>query len=198
LQHFVAGVKATILVGEMVEEVHVEVSVHVIIEEEGLGAEAGEVEAVGSGFVFVEGHAVFVYALADEQLVMAVEGLMVADPADVDIQEPIVIDVHDGDACGPAAVLRDLCFGGDVPEMEAAIVEVEFIIALVGCEEEVYAAIVVKVPGANAAAIVIVHVLKYVEFCGGGELIVEVQAGPGIVEHLEERLLLVRGRMAAR
>src|SRR5580692_4134373 len=109
--------------------------------------------------------------------------------ADIDIQEAVVVDVDDGDACGPAIVFGNPGFSGNIFEMQVAFIQVEPVGPLVGCEEQVDLPVVVEVAGAYPAAVVVIHVIEYVELASWVQAIAEVKAGPGIVEHLESRVL---------
>src|SRR5256886_1207519 len=90
------GARPALGVGGVVEEVHVQVAVAVVVEKHGLGGVAGEVEsillgAVGEGAV----------AVVDVQDVVAVHR-EIAHGGDVDVQAPVAVDVGHGDAGLPA------------------------------------------------------------------------------------------------
>jgi hypothetical protein len=83
--------EAAVLVYRMVEEVHVEIAIEVIVQEGCLGAEAGKVETVFLCFVCVYWFTIF-YALANKELVAAVKGFILSHPTHVDIQEAIIVN----------------------------------------------------------------------------------------------------------
>ncbi len=87
-----------------------------------------------------------------------------------------------------------LGFGGHIFEVQVAFVEVEPVGSLVGGEEQVDLAIVVEIAGAYAAAVVVIHVIEYVEVAGGVEGIAEIQAGPVVIQHFEGGVLSCRSR----
>src|SRR6185437_11835504 len=152
---FLAGAEGAVLVDRVVEEVHVKVAVAVVVEEYGLRAQAGKVEAIFFRFVHIVRNAVVIDAGTDEKLVMGSgQAVEVADVADIDVEEAVVVYIHYGDAGGPGRVDGDACLDGDIPEVEAAGVQEEFVLLLVGGEEEVDAAVVIEVARAHAAAVI--------------------------------------------
>jgi len=61
--------------------------------------------------------------------------------------------------------------------MEAASVEIKLVISLAGGEEQVDAPVIVKIAGADASAVVEIHIVEDVKAGGGVQRIAEIQAG---------------------
>ena len=144
-------------VGRVVQQVHVQVAVSVIIEEEGLRGIAGKLEtvllrAVGERAV----------AVVDEEHVVPVHPEIV-DARDVDIDVAVPVDVGHRGAGLPARGIRDAGAVGDVLEPVIPLVQVEPVGAHVRREVEVREAVVVDVAHRHAPAVVVVHVAEDVE-----------------------------------
>jgi len=170
----------------MIEEIHVEVAIAIIVEEGCLAAESLEIEAVRCRLVAVMGDAAAVDALANQQLVVRRRKTFeAADLAYIEIQQAIIIDVYYRHAGGPAAVGGYLSIAGHVPEVKVSCIEIKFVISLVGCEKEVDLTVVVKVSCSDATSIIIVHVVKDAEVSSRVEGIAEIQAGAVVVEYGE-------------
>jgi hypothetical protein len=104
--------------------------------------------------------------------------------ADVDIEPAVAVDVgHDG-AGAPHAILAEAGFCGDIFEVEAAFVEIEFVLTHVGGEEDIGESVVVDVADGYAAAIVEVAEEEAVGEFAVDYFVVEIDAG--IVEEGEE------------
>src|SRR5579863_89591 len=96
------------------------------------------------------GNAIAVDAGADEQLVVGRgQTIQLADAAYIDIEKSVIIDIHNGDARRPCAVVWYLGFVGDVFEMQVAGIEVKLVLALVSCKEQIDAAVIIEIAGAN-------------------------------------------------
>ena len=108
--------------GAVVDHEAVEVAVAVVVEEGDLGGIGGDIEAVFGG-LFGEGAVVVI----DIEFISSVAVAHVAGVADIDIQPAVAVDVDDGDAGAPHAVLVEAGFVGDVFEFEIAFIEVEFV-----------------------------------------------------------------------
>ena len=137
-------------------------------------------KAVAGRLLAEGGHAVRVQTLRtliDEQLVGATFARDRAGVADVDVQPAVAVDVREGDAGCPGPVPLDAGFGGDVAEAEVALVEIEPVAALVGGDHELREAITVQVADRDPTAVVVIAVGEDVQVGGGGEAILEVDAG---------------------
>jgi hypothetical protein len=73
---------------------------------------------------------------------------------DVDIEPAVVVDIYENDAGAPHAILFEACFVGDVFKFKIAFIEIELVAAHVGCEEDVWEAVIVDVSDGYAAAVV--------------------------------------------
>ena len=144
-------------VGGVVEEVHVQVAVAVVVEKHGLGGVAGEVEsillgAVGEGAV----------AVVDVQDVVAVHREM-THGGDVDVQAPVAVDVGHGDAGLPAIGICHAGALGDVLEPVVPQVPVQPIGTHVRGEVEIRKAVAVDIAHGDTAAVVVVEEVDDVE-----------------------------------
>ena len=151
------GARPALGVGGVVEEVHVQVAVAVVVEKHGLGGVAGEVEsillgAVGEGAV----------AVVDVQDVVAVHR-EIAHGGDVDVQAPVAVDVGHGDAGLPAIGICHAGALGDVLEPVVAQVPVQPIGTHVRREVEIGEPVAVHVAYGDAAAVVVVEEVDDVE-----------------------------------
>src|SRR5205807_3970502 len=139
------------------QQVHVQIAVAVIVEEQGLGGESGEVETVLLGSIG-EG----AVAVVDVEHVVPVQRRKV-DGGDVDINVTVAVDVGHRDAGLPGPRVGDTGPLGDVHEPVVALVQVEPVGAEVRSEVEVGQAVVVDVADGHAAAVVVVHVVENAE-----------------------------------
>ena len=104
---FLTRAKGTILMYGMIEQEHVQIAITIVIQKSSLGAKAGEVKSVGCSFINKNGHPFFIHALVNEQLVFAAQDLIITYPANINIQESIVINVYYRDSGRPASILRN-------------------------------------------------------------------------------------------
>ena len=144
-------------VRRVVEQVHVQVAVAVVVEEGGLGRVAGVLEpellrAVGERAV----------AVVDVQDVAAVHR-EVAHARDVDVEMAVAVHVGHRDAGRPPAGPRHARALGDVLEPVVPLVQVEPVGPEVGGEVEVGQPVAVDVARRDAAAVVVVQVVEDVE-----------------------------------
>jgi hypothetical protein len=84
----------------------------------------------------------------------------------VDVQPAIGIDVHENNARAPFATVYNPCFLRDVLKLKAALVEAEFIAALVGSHENLGQAVIIKVSCCHPASIVEIPVTEDIGFFG--------------------------------
>src|SRR5438045_5102149 len=96
----------------VVQQEHVKVTIHIIIKEKSLRTEAREVKSILFGLIFIKRHAVFIDPLANKKLILAVENLVLTNPAYVNIKQAIVVEVNNRNAGRPAAILRNMRFVG--------------------------------------------------------------------------------------
>src|SRR5262249_4025833 len=128
------------------------------------------------------------------------QALEPAHPADIDIQEPVVIDIHHRDAGRPSAVRRYPRGVRDIAKMQAARIQKDAIPLLVGSKEQVDKAVIIEVARPDPAAIVKIHVVENVEGGTGMKGIAEVKSGPVMFKRLEwrrPRRCFLRSRPAA-
>ena len=171
----------------MRQEVHVQIAVAVVVEEEGLRRESGEVETVLLGPVG-EG----AVAVVDVEHVVPVHPEIV-DTRDVDVDKPVPVDVGHRDAGLPGPRVRDPGALGDVLEAVIALVQVEPVGTDVRGEVEVRQPVVVDVAHRHAAAVVVVQVGEDVECGVVGQPVGERDAGALRGQPLEELRLTGTG-----
>src|SRR5438309_1778379 len=70
--------------------------------------------------------------------------------------------------------------------MHFAHIEIEPVILLVGSEEQIDAAVVVEITCSYASAVVIVHIVEYIECIVGMQGITEIDACDRLVEGFED------------
>ena len=92
---------------------------------------------------------------------------MITYPADINVQEAVIVDVHDGYTGGPGTVGRNLSFCRNVFEMKPPFIEVKSVGDLIGSKENIYLTVIVKICRPDATAVLEIHVFKYIEFLGG-------------------------------
>jgi len=71
--------------------------------------------------------------------------------------------------------------------MHSAHIEIESVIFLVGGKKQIDAAIVIEITGSYASAIVIIHIIEYIECIVGMQGITEIDASDGPVERFKDR-----------
>ena len=184
--HAAAGARAdgALGVGRVVQQIHVEVAVAVVVEEHGLGRVTDVLEAelpgaVGEGAV----------AVVDVEHVVPVHP-EIADRRDVDVDPAVAVHVGHRDARLPTAGApphpphaRPV---GDVLEAVVALVEIEPVGAEVRREVEIGQAVVVDVARGHAAAVVVVEVVQDVEGRVFRQAILERDAGRPRRQQLEQ------------
>ena len=167
-------------VGRVVQEIHVQVAVAVVVEEEGLGGSADVVEpvflrAVGEGPV----------AVVDVEHIVPVHR-EIADGGHVDVDPPVPVDIGHRDAGLPALGIRHARLLGHVLEPVVPLVQVKPIGPPVRGEVEIGQAVVVHVADGHAAAVVVVQVVEDVERRVFGEPVDKRDAGPLGWQQLEQ------------
>jgi len=171
----------------VVDNEAIEITILIIIEECGVGGVAAFIcETVFSGFVG-EGQIMII----DEELTFGFLTIDIAGVADEDVEPAIVVNVGHNDAGTPVTLGAEACFGGDVFELPVAFVEIEFIGAHVGGEENIGPTIVIDITDSGAATVIKITVAEDVEVGTVPDLIAESDAG---LFHLcEQRILLFTG-----
>jgi len=102
----------------------------------------------------------------------------------INIEPAIMVDIHEHDAGAPHAVLFKTGMGGDVLEVEIAFIEIELVLAHIGCKEDVGEAIVVEIANGYAAAVVEVPEEEAVVQFLIHHFVVKVDAG--VIHELKE------------
>jgi hypothetical protein len=155
----------------VVEQIHVEVAVSVVVEERGLRRVSRVLEpvfrgAVGEGTITV----------VDVEDVAAVHGEVV-HRRHVDVEPPIAIDVGHGDAARPARRAGYPCALGDVLELVVALVEIQPVGTEIRSEIKVRQPVTINVPRRDSTAVVVVEVVEDVEVGFFRKRVDEIDAG---------------------
>ena len=170
-------------VRRVVEQVHVEVAVTVVVEEERLGRVSNVLEPVLPGAIG-EG-SVAVVDVEDIATVLA----KVVDAGDVDVDQPVAVDVGHGDAGLPTYGIRHPCFFGDVLEAVVPKIAIELVGTEVGGEVEIGEPVAVDVTDRDAGAVVVVQVVEDVEVGLLGQRVRESNARCFWLQELKQRWL---------
>src|SRR5690606_31908747 len=142
----------------VVQDVHVQVSVPIVVEKGGMGGEAGLGKAVFVG-PFGKGEVPVVYI----EVVVVVVALHISRIADVDVQKAIVVDIHHQYPGGPRLVAHDSCGLRNVLKLHVSLVQVESVGNHVPGEIDVGKPVVVDVPDGHPTPVIEVPVLEDVE-----------------------------------
>ena len=170
------------VLGGIVEQKEVEAAIPVVIEEHGVGGETRIGDAVAC-----RGLGERAVAVIDEQQVGPVLSFGALGPGDgdVDVQIPVVIDVHHGGAGGPP-VRGDPRRLRDVFEPHAARVPVQPARDHVAAEENVRQSVVIDVSDRYARAVVYVGLGLHVHGIVGGDGVRERDPGSCRGQELEQ------------
>ena len=149
--------RAVLRVHRVIEQVHVEVAVAVVIEEQRLCGVALELQSIlrrpiGEGAV----------AIVDIQHIAAVNP-QVAHPAHEDVHVAVAVHVGHRDTSLPARRIGDARAHRDVLELIVSLVQVQMVGPEIRREVEVGQSVVVDVAYRNAAAVVVVQIVEDVE-----------------------------------
>ena len=179
-------------VGRVIEQVHVQIAIAVVIEEERLRRVSDVLEPVLFGAIGES--AVAVVDVEDVASVLA----QVVDAGNVDVDLPVAVDIRHGDARLPAYRIRQARPLGDVLELVVAFVSIEPVRTEVGGEVEIGKAVAIDVADGDAGAIVVVEVVEDVEVGLLGKNVGEADAGLFWFKQLEELgLAWLRGSLAS-
>ena len=170
----------------VVEQIHVEIAVRVVVEEHGLGRIAGVLEtvlpgAIGEGAV----------AVVDVEHVAPVHR-EVFDARHVDVDAPIAVDVRHRDAGLPAIRVGDARLVGDILELIVPLVPIELVGTKVRGEIKILESIAIDITNSDAAAVVVVEIVDDVEVRRLRQLIDELYAGGLRRQQLKQRLRRTR------
>ena len=141
----------------VVEQIHVQIAVAVVIEEERLRRVSDVIEPV-----FLRAIGECAVTIVGVQHVPSVHREVI-DGGDVDVDVAVAIDVGHGDAGFPSDRVGDTGALGDVLEMVVPLVQIESIRADVRREIEVGQPIVVDVTDGDSAPVVVVQIREDVE-----------------------------------
>ena len=158
---FIPQLRPSIAAGGMnrvVEQVHVQVTVQIVIKKSSLRGEALEIQTIPPG-LFPEGQV----SLVDEQFVSSLQSFVVPYMTHIDIQQAVAVHVGHGDPCFPVTAAGDAGLPGNIPESEPPLVQVKFICMLTGGKIKVREPVVVDISRSHAGAVVEVEILDDVE-----------------------------------
>ena len=166
--------------GCVIEEVHIQIPVTVVVEEHSLRRKAGMDETilfgpVGEGAV----------AVVDVEDVPSVH-VEVVDTRDIDVELSVAIHIGHRDARLPSLRVGDASLVGDVLELIVALVAIELVRADVGREVEIGQAVAVDIAYRDATTIVVVEVVEDIEVSFFRQLVGEAHARCRGREQLEQ------------
>ena len=156
VQHLVFRVVGVFLFVEMVQQVHVQITVLIIIKKGGLGGKALVVKPVLLRLLGKPCFSVGLLARVDEKLVGR---MLKAGMAEVDVRPAVLVHIGHAHARTPAT-RGNACLGGLVGKLEVALVQVQFAGCLVSRKKQVGESVVVEVGGCHATAVVEIIVFK--------------------------------------
>src|SRR5438552_5171378 len=168
-------------VRRVIEQIHVEVAVSVVVEEQRLCRVADVLQseffgAVGEGAV----------AVIDVEDVATVHSEVV-DARYVDVDLPVAIDVGHRDAGFPADRIGDAGLVGDVLELIVALIAIELVRAEVRGEVQVGEPVSVDIADGNSGTVVVVQVVEDVKVRPLRQVVGERDSGRFWLEELEQR-----------
>src|SRR5690606_37259 len=168
--------KGVLGVYRMVEQVHIQVPVQVVVKKDGIGAVGIKIQSIFPG-AFGKG----AVPIVDIQFVVALEAIDAHHGTDIDVQKAVPIDIGHGRSGVPTAVPPNAGLLGNVLEFEIAQVPVQPIGDLVAGKEYIGQAVIVDIPDGHPAPIVKIEVVQNAEAFPGGEGIGKLNSAiPGI------------------
>ena len=160
----------------VVDQVQVQVSVTIVIEERGVGRIALVRDAVRGRHLGEGGHPVGVQTLVDVQLVGPALARHVSGVADVDVEESVTVDVGEGDPRRPEPLARDPRPLGHIREAEVTLVQVQPVCTEVRREQEFRQTVAGEVAQRHPAAVVVVAIGEDIQLASIGEAVLEADA----------------------
>src|SRR6476660_2733363 len=95
---FLSRAKGPIFVHGMIQQEHVEITVIVVVEESRLRAKTREIKTIFLCPVNKLRNAILSDSCIDQQLIFAVKNFILSNATNINIQQPIVIDVNNRDS----------------------------------------------------------------------------------------------------
>src|SRR6266852_2839687 len=181
------GNTAKKILGRIVQKKQVEASVAIVIKKHGVGSEDGIGDSVARR-LFGESPVLVVY----EEEICPLLRLrpLGAGHGDIDVQVPVVVDVHHRSASGPSAG-ADARSLGDVLELEVPFVPVQATRDHVSGKEDVRQSIIIDVTDRHTGAVVHVDIGLNIERVVGGDGVRERYAGLLRGQELEDRVIML-------
>ena len=167
-------------VRRVIEQIHVEVAVSVIVEEQRLGRIADVLKSEFLGPVSERA-----VTVVDVEHVTPVHREVI-DARDIDVDFPIAVDVGHRDAGFPADRIGDAGLVGDVLELIVALIAIELVRTEVRGEVEVGEPVSVDIADGHSCTVVVVQVVQDVEVGPLGQVVRESDAGRLGLQQLEE------------
>ncbi len=163
----------------IVDEVHIQVPVPVVIEKRRMDGKSRIVEAIGSSLFGKTGHAVVIRSLIDKEPVGPVVSGCTARTTDIDIRQTIPIYVGNAHAGRPAAPAFHTGPVRHLFEPERASVQIKSILQLIGGQHQVAQPVTVQIGDTHPAAVEIIAVREHIEGFCGPQPVLETDTGPG-------------------
>jgi len=171
----------------VVDDEAIEVTIHIVIEECGVGGIAAFIgQSVFRCFI-CERKVVVI----DEELTLWFLSVDITGIADEDIKPAIVVHIGHDHTGAPIVLGTETRFGGNVFELPVAFIEEEFIWAHVGGEEYIGPAVIIDITDGGTAAVVKVAVAEDVEVGTVMDIVAELNAG--LLHLREERFRFFTG-----
>src|SRR5258708_1384501 len=153
----------------VIDEEHIQVPILVIIEKGGLGGEPVIVQPIFRCFLGERQVSVI-----NEEQVFSPGGIGVRRKADIDVHFTIAIDIHHGGAGAPAFLRGDAAFSRNIFEFKIPLIEEKPVVHHVSCEEDIGQPVVIDIPDGDAAPVVEINIIQYVQGFAVEKRILEV------------------------
>src|SRR5262249_29118765 len=135
-------------------EEHVQIAIVVVVEKAGHRGLDPDIEPILRGHVPEVRNAVAVISLVDIKDIPPLKGVAGNGVADVDIGQPVVVDIDNRYAPRPSPKAFGSGFAGDIFESEMATIQIERGGNSVPAKKDIGQPVVVEVPDTDTAAIV--------------------------------------------
>ncbi len=184
----------------VVEEVHIQIAIAIIIEESGMDGKAADVQTVigcrlaESAVLLVDKELVVAHAIESSHFCLGGR----ASFADVDVGPAVAIDVHNGYASAPDMGAGHASGFRHVFEDKIALIEVQLIPLEVACEVNIQQSILIKIRQTNPTAIVKIPVGIGVDVFGDQEGVLEGFHGLAILKESRRLVGKVLGGILGR
>ena len=161
----------------VVEDIQIQITISVIIEESGMRGKPRVIDSVFSGGFHKLGNAIFFIPLVEKKLIGAVIPFDISGVADINIQQSIAIHINQADPGGPVMCSGYSCLPCHVVKSETSLIQEQFIRLVIGDHIHIRQAVIVDVSDSYAAAVIIIAILKNVKIHLIGQPVFKFQTG---------------------